>query len=238
MPDPMIESIQQSKATGRLDPQILMPAAEPVERASGGEEISLAQFAAQISGVLKQSGKINMQALEPLIDLFQASNTPTESTSGHAIAVHSGILMQLLGEDSHTVEQPSTASREERNIPQPVFQEARSTPPPPSAVQSDCGTTRQTNNSVAQAVSASPVSMSVAVENAVRALSMLKLKVSSVISVARVEDGWRVAIELVERAGVPDTSDVLGVYELRLDHAANVLGYERTHMRRRCDLNR
>ena len=47
-----------------------------------------------------------------------------------------------------------------------------------------------------------------------RALSILKLKVSSVTSVARADDGWRVSVELVERAGVPDMNDVLGLYEL------------------------
>ena len=33
-------------------------------------------------------------------------------------------------------------------------------------------------------------------------------------------------------------NDVLGLYELQLDQAGNVLTYERTHMRRRCDLCR
>ena len=41
---------------------------------------------------------------------------------------------------------------------------------------------------------------------------------------------------MLERRSVPDTSDLLGVYELQLDHAGNLLRYERTHMRRRCDL--
>jgi hypothetical protein len=76
------------------------------------------------------------------------------------------------------------------------------------------------------------------VESATRGLSALKLKVSSITSVARGEDGWRVTAELVERRGVPDTSDLLGVYELRLDHAGNIVQYERTRMRRRCDLSR
>lgn len=76
------------------------------------------------------------------------------------------------------------------------------------------------------------------VESATRGLAMLKLKVSSVTSVARSEDGWRVTVELLERRGVPDTSDLLGVYELRLDHGGNILQYERTRMRRRCDLSR
>ena len=68
-------------------------------------------------------------------------------------------------------------------------------------------------------------------------LAMLRLKVSAVTSVSRAEDGWRVTAELVERRGVPDSSDLLGIYELRLDEAGNVLQWERTRLRRRCDLN-
>jgi hypothetical protein len=82
------------------------------------------------------------------------------------------------------------------------------------------------------------LTMGQVVECATRGLAMLKLKVSAITSVARDESGWKVTAELVERRGVPDTSDLLGVYELRLDDAGNVLRYERTRMRRRCDLNR
>lgn len=67
-------------------------------------------------------------------------------------------------------------------------------------------------------------------------LALLRLKVSAVTSVSRADDGWRVTAELVERRGVPDSSDLLGVYELRLDEAGNVLQWERTRLRRRCDL--
>jgi hypothetical protein len=76
------------------------------------------------------------------------------------------------------------------------------------------------------------------IDSALKGLSVLQLKVSAVTSVARAEDGWRVCAELVERRGVPDTSDFLGLYELRLDHAGNVLQWERTSMRRRGDLGR
>ena len=41
--------------------------------------------------------------------------------------------------------------------------------------------------------------------------------------------------EVVERRGIPNTNDVLGLYELRLDRAGNVIRYARTRMRRRCD---
>lgn len=76
------------------------------------------------------------------------------------------------------------------------------------------------------------------VESAIRSLALTKLKLSSVTSVAKAEDGWRVGIELVERAAVPDTSDLLGVYEVRLDDTATVTRYERTRVRRRNDLSR
>jgi hypothetical protein len=83
-----------------------------------------------------------------------------------------------------------------------------------------------------------PLSVFQVIESTMRSLSLLKLRLSSITSVSRDEQGWRVTAELVERKGVPDTNDLLGMYEFRLDHAANVLRYERTSMRRRGDLNR
>jgi len=85
-----------------------------------------------------------------------------------------------------------------------------------------------------------PGAMSIAqvIDSSMRALSVLRLKVSTVISVSRTADGWQVTAELVERRSVPDTSDLLGVYELLLDEGGNLLKYERTRMRRRCDLGR
>jgi hypothetical protein len=76
------------------------------------------------------------------------------------------------------------------------------------------------------------------IDRASQALAMLKLRVSTITSVSPDEGGWRVTAELVERRGVPDTNDLLGLYELRLDESGNVVRYERTHMRRRADLGR
>ena len=81
------------------------------------------------------------------------------------------------------------------------------------------------------------LSISQVIDSALRALSVLKMKMSSVISVTRAEEGWRVTVELVERRSVPDTSDLLGIYELHLDESGSLLRYERTRMRRRCDLS-
>jgi hypothetical protein len=88
------------------------------------------------------------------------------------------------------------------------------------------------------AAAAPPLTMTQVIESSLRQLVMLKLKVSALTAVARVESGWRVTAELLERKAVPDTSDLLGVYELHLDDAGNVQRYERTHLRRRCDLGR
>jgi hypothetical protein len=71
---------------------------------------------------------------------------------------------------------------------------------------------------------------------ATEALTGLKRKVSSVTAISKTEDGWRVLVELVERASIPDTMDLIGVYEVRLDAEGELAGYERIRMRRRCDL--
>jgi Gas vesicle synthesis protein GvpO/Gas vesicle protein G len=83
-----------------------------------------------------------------------------------------------------------------------------------------------------------PLTVFQVLDSATRAIAMLKLRVSAVTSVSRDEDGWKVTAELIERKGVPDTNDLLGIYDLRLDQAGNVQRYERTRMRRRGDLNR
>jgi len=76
------------------------------------------------------------------------------------------------------------------------------------------------------------------IDCAVRALAVLKMRVSSITSVVPENGAWKVSIELVERRGIPDTNDVLGLYEVWLDAAGTVLRYERTQMRRRCDFAR
>lgn len=78
--------------------------------------------------------------------------------------------------------------------------------------------------------------LSEVIYRATQGLAALKLKLSGVSSVSRSDDGWRVTLELVERASIPDTMDLLGVYEVQLDHAGELTGYERVRIRRRCDL--
>src|SRR5712691_3583320 len=59
------------------------------------------------------------------------------------------------------------------------------------------------------------------------------LPMSGVIGAAKKEDGWHVAVELVERKGIPDAQDLLGVYEAVLDNGGTMVSYQRKQVRRR-----
>lgn len=65
---------------------------------------------------------------------------------------------------------------------------------------------------------------------------ILGYPLDGVTSITHDEEDWRVAVEVVERKSVPDTQDILGRYEIRLDDALTVTGYERTHRYRRDDM--
>lgn len=62
------------------------------------------------------------------------------------------------------------------------------------------------------------------------------LPVAGVIGASKREDGWHVTVELVERKGIPDAQDLLGVYEAVLDEQGGLLTYQRTKVRRRNDV--
>jgi hypothetical protein len=49
-----------------------------------------------------------------------------------------------------------------------------------------------------------------------------------VIAAEPQESGWLVKVEVLELARVPDTTDVLACYELRLDQAGEPITYRRT----------
>jgi hypothetical protein len=44
-----------------------------------------------------------------------------------------------------------------------------------------------------------------------------------------------VKLEVVEKHSIPDGMDILATYETRLDTEGNMLGFNRTKMRRRID---
>ena len=58
---------------------------------------------------------------------------------------------------------------------------------------------------------------------------LLGRPVERVSSVAPDQDGWRLNVEVVELERIPDSTSVLGSYEVVLDDDGEVLEYERTH---------
>jgi hypothetical protein len=118
-------------------------------------------------------------------------------------------------------------------IPAAVVESVSSPPPPIQPRHAPVATTPAP--SVASSAPKA-IQMSDAVDIALRTLTITRLKVSSIINAAKADDGWRVGVELVERAAVPDTGDLLGIYEVQLNHTGDVTRYERMRLRRRNDL--
>ena len=66
--------------------------------------------------------------------------------------------------------------------------------------------------------------------------AMTGLELGSTVSAQRADGRWRVQVEAVEKKSIPDSQDVLAIYELTLDEDGNVQDFSRTGMRRRMDL--
>jgi len=62
-----------------------------------------------------------------------------------------------------------------------------------------------------------------------------KIPVEGVIGLSKVEEGWAVSLEALERRAIPDSMDVLGLFEVRLDNEGNLLAFERKKLRKRGD---
>src|SRR5918994_145176 len=60
----------------------------------------------------------------------------------------------------------------------------------------------------------------------------------SVVFIERSDGGWRVGVEVVEVARIPDSADILAVYEVRLDADGDLISYQRTRRYPRGDLQR
>ncbi len=60
-----------------------------------------------------------------------------------------------------------------------------------------------------------------------------KKPADGITGLSRTQEGWAISIEAVERKAIPDTMDVLGLYELHLDNEGNLLGMDRKKLRKR-----
>lgn len=66
--------------------------------------------------------------------------------------------------------------------------------------------------------------------------ALTNLTVSGVVEISKKDDGWHIGVELIERRAIPDTQDLLGVYEVTLNDQGEIMTYERKKMRRRMDI--
>lgn len=64
---------------------------------------------------------------------------------------------------------------------------------------------------------------------------LTRLSMSGVICGSKKNDGWHIGVELIEKRAIPDTQDLLGLYEVVLDDEGNLIKYERKRIRRRMD---
>ena len=68
----------------------------------------------------------------------------------------------------------------------------------------------------------------VAAQRAARFVARLSgRRPESVISIERKDEEWRVGVEVVEVSRIPDTADILAVYEVRLDADGDLISYRR-----------
>jgi Gas vesicle synthesis protein GvpO len=65
-------------------------------------------------------------------------------------------------------------------------------------------------------------------DNAVREIrERTGREVESVTSLRRNDEGWSVEVEVLEVARIPDTTDLLALYDVQLDEAGDVQGFHR-----------
>ncbi|MDT0541690.1 MULTISPECIES: gas vesicle protein [Streptomyces] len=55
-----------------------------------------------------------------------------------------------------------------------------------------------------------------------------------VVSLERGEEGWRVGVEVVEIHRIPDTTDVLALYQVTVDDHGDLVSYRRAKRYSRC----
>lgn len=60
-----------------------------------------------------------------------------------------------------------------------------------------------------------------------------KTPTNGVTSLSRTDEGWIILLEALERKAIPDTMDVLGLYELHLDDKGDLTGLDRKKLRKR-----
>ena len=80
------------------------------------------------------------------------------------------------------------------------------------------------------------ITFSNAIKKAREELNMLiGLEIESTVSAEPNADGWLVTLEAIEQRSIPDSLDILAVYETMLDGDGNVSEFKRIRLRKRID---
>ncbi|KAK1181700.1 gas vesicle protein [Streptomyces sp. NBS 14/10] len=66
-----------------------------------------------------------------------------------------------------------------------------------------------------------------------RLAALITHPTEGVSAVCRVEDGWRVSVDVVEVARIPDTTSLLATYEVDIDERGELREYRRVRRYRR-----
>ena len=62
------------------------------------------------------------------------------------------------------------------------------------------------------------------------------LKLSTTVEMEKLETGWRISVEMLEKESIPNSMDILAVYESKVDENGHVLDFKRKGLRRRMDV--
>lgn len=67
--------------------------------------------------------------------------------------------------------------------------------------------------------------------------AIVRLQIESVIGVREDEDAWIVTLEVLQRKAIPDTQDVLGVYDVKILKDGKLGQIERKVLRKRGEID-
>ncbi|MCU4753509.1 gas vesicle protein [Halobacteria archaeon AArc-curdl1] len=67
------------------------------------------------------------------------------------------------------------------------------------------------------------------------AAKLIGRQLDGVTEIERRDDGWRGVVEVIERASIPDTQDILGRYAIEVSEDGEIEGYRRLDRYRRDD---
>jgi hypothetical protein len=100
-----------------------------------------------------------------------------------------------------------------------------------AAKKSSSGTSSSSGSRRGEAPRASapkrPTGLRIAGEAARQLLDLTGREAEGITGVERTDDGWKVQVEVVELRRIPDTTDMLALYEIETDDDGDVQGYRR-----------